>query len=129
MDDQDQDHQAVAEDGADFQVAEAVGQLLFQPQAVEQGLEQYQAGERCQLLVFKLDFGKAVCFTVNSRSATLHVDGLLWFYWLVRTSNVTKAGPFFIGFDGDIPLICRLFWISPEVKPSDMRKVCDSGFV
>ena len=60
--------------GADFQVAEAVGQLLFQPQAVEQGLEQYQAGERCQLLIFKLDFGKAVCFTVNGRSATLHTS-------------------------------------------------------
>ena len=41
-----------------------------------------------------MDVGNAVCFTMNLGLATLHVDGLLWFYCLVGANNFTKSGPF-----------------------------------
>jgi hypothetical protein len=96
MDDQYQCNQAVAKYRTDLQVAEAVCQLLLQTEVAEQGLKQNQPGEGSQFLVFKMNVGNAMSFTMDIGFATLHVDGLLWFYCLVGANNFTKSGPFFI---------------------------------
>ena len=129
LDDQHHDHHAVAKDGADLQVAETVAQVLFQPKAAEQRLEQHQSRKGRQFLVFKVDFGNAVCFTVNSRFATLHADGLLWFYCLVGANNFTKSRPFFICGELDYLTLFGSSWKSPWVNSSGMTVVCDRDFI
>ena len=83
MDDQQHHHQAVAEDGADGQVAEATVELFTQAQLEKQRLEQDQAGVRGQFLILEAQIGKPVVFAMDVSFATLHANGLLWFCWTV----------------------------------------------
>ncbi|MGB5774073.1 MAG: hypothetical protein WBP89_05375 [Sedimenticolaceae bacterium] len=83
MNDQQQHHDPLTEDRADRQVAKTPAQLLFQPDTGKQGLINHETRERGQSLVFELELGDTMSFAVNSGFATLHANGLRWFYWFV----------------------------------------------
>ena len=77
MHDQQHHDRGVPEDGADRQVIEAPAQPALQPQALEQGLEHHETGERGQLLVLETDLRQRAGFPMYGRLANLHTDGRL----------------------------------------------------
>ena len=60
VDDQQQHHDAVTEDGADLQVAKTAAELLLESDTGKQRLVHHQAGERGQPLVFEFNLGDAM---------------------------------------------------------------------
>lgn len=67
---------------ANLQMTETTCQLLLQSETSEQGLEQDQAGKGGQSLIFKTEFWSRMNFAMDAGFATLHANGLSWFYWL-----------------------------------------------
>jgi len=77
VDDEEQHHGVVAEDRAHLQVAETGSQPFLDVELGEEGLEDDQARERCECLVFETDLGESVKLAMDGGSARLHVGGLL----------------------------------------------------
>jgi len=127
MDDQQQHHGAVAEDGADLQVAETATQLLLEPDAGKQGLVHHQAGEGGQLLILKPDLGNAMGLAMNLGFATLHADGLRWYcclFW--RLQFYQLRGRFFMRASHLFAPLYAVFWTSLLVRSNDSGATGDS---
>src|SRR2546430_15854811 len=77
MDDQCQDNDVMAEDGTQVEVAEAATQPLLQIEPSEECLEDDQARERGEGLVFEAEVGDRVELAVDRRSGRLHAGGFL----------------------------------------------------
>jgi hypothetical protein len=96
MNEQQQHHDTMAEDRADRQVAETSAQLLLQANTGKQRLIHNKARERGQPLVFEFDLGNAMGFTMDFGFASLHANGLRWFFWFgVVPPILPTQGPFF----------------------------------
>ena len=127
MDNQQQHHDAVTEDGADLQVAKTAAQLLFESDTGEQRLVHHQAGERGQLLIFEPDLRNAMGLAISRGFATLHADGLRWFYWLFwRLQFYQLRGRFFMRTSHLLASLYAVFWTSLLVKSSNSRVTSDS---
>ena len=79
MHDQQHHDVGVSEDGADFQMLEAVLQAALEIQPGEERLKHDQTGEGGQLLVLEADLRQCTSFSMNVRLANLHRNGL--FAW------------------------------------------------
>ena len=128
MHDQQQHHDAVAEDGADLQVAKTAAELMLESDPGKQGLVHHQAGEGGQLLIFEPDLGNAMGLAMNGGSATLHANGLRWFCWLVsRLQFYQLRGRFFMRASHLLASIYAVFWTSLLVQ-SRNRSVTDVSY-
>lgn len=76
VDDEEQHHGVVAEDRAQVEVAETGSQPFLDVELGEEGLEDDQARERGECLVFEPDVGKGVKLAMDGGSARLHAGGL-----------------------------------------------------
>jgi hypothetical protein len=90
VDDQQQNHGAVAKDGADLEMTKTAAELSLESQLPEQRLKHDQPGKGGQTVVFKMKFGNAVGFAMNRGFATLHVGGFFWLFCFVSAINITK---------------------------------------
>ena len=64
--------------------------------------------------------------TIN---ASLHCDGLLWFYCLVGANNITKSEPFFVCREHDYRGFIDSFRNSPAVNSSGITAECYRSFI
>jgi len=130
MSDQQQYHHAVAEDRADLQMTETSVQLLLQSDAGKQRLVNHKTGKRGQALVFEPNLGNAMRFTMSGRFATLHMNGLRWFYWLFwRLQFYQLRDRFLIAEDHLLAFLYAAFWTSLLVKFCGNRMSGASSFI
>jgi hypothetical protein len=93
--------------------------LLLQSKAIEQGLEQDQTGEGGQTLVFEADLGNTMGLAMNTGFATLHANGLHWFFWAVWCLQFYQfRDRFFIAESHLVASFFAVCWIALLVNSS-----------